>query len=80
MAEPRAAAEHITRVLREEVAPALDMDGQEIEVIEVKDGVVQVRVKGACGGCPSSIMSWIMLLEEELRKRVPQVEYLELVP
>ena len=40
----------------------------------------QVRLHGACGNCPSSIYATIMGIEEELRRRVPEVEYLEAVP
>ncbi len=68
----------VARVLSEEVGPALGMEG--MEVLDVADGVVRVRLNGACAACPSSIMAAIMGIEEELRKRVPEVEYLEAVP
>jgi Fe-S cluster biogenesis protein NfuA len=70
----------VAQVLSTEVGPALQMDGAGIEVLEVEDGVVRVRFHGTCGGCPSTIMALIMGIEQELRKHVPEVEYLEAVP
>jgi Fe-S cluster biogenesis protein NfuA len=70
----------VAQVLTEEVAPALDLDGAGLEVIDVTDGIVQLRLSGACAGCPSTVVTLIMGIEEELRRRVPEVEYLEAVP
>ncbi len=70
----------VARVVAEEVAPLLAMDGGSVEVVSVRDGVVQVRLHGTCGGCPSTVHAVIMGVEDELRRRVPGVEYLEAVP
>jgi Fe-S cluster biogenesis protein NfuA len=70
----------VAQVLAEEVWPALQMDGGDVEVVEVCDGVVRVRLLGTCSGCPSTVMAVVMGLEQELRKRLPEVEYLEAVP
>ena len=56
------------------------MDGASIEVLSVQDGVVQVRLLGACAACSGSAYAVLMGIEEELRRRVPEVEYLEAVP
>lgn len=72
--------ERVARAVAEEVLPALQMDGTEVEVVGVADGVVQVRLTGTCTGCPSSIRAVLTGVEEELRRRVPGVEYLEAVP
>jgi Fe-S cluster biogenesis protein NfuA len=69
--------ERVARVLAEEVAPALQMDGGNIELVDVAGGVAQVRLLGVCNGCPSTIMALMMGIEEELRRRVPEVEYIE---
>jgi Fe-S cluster biogenesis protein NfuA len=69
----------IIQVLTEEVGPALELDGSGIEVLDVSDGIVQVRLCNVCNGCPSTIMTVIMGIEEELRRHVPEVEYLEAV-
>jgi Fe-S cluster biogenesis protein NfuA len=80
MSETNDLKARVVRALAEEVGPALEMDGTAIEVLDVTDGVVRVRLGGVCGGCPSSIHAAIMGIEEELRRRVPEVEYLEALP
>ncbi len=72
--------ERVSRVLADEIGPALGMDGASIEVLEVTDGVAKVRLNGVCSGCPSSIMAAINGIEQELRRLVPEVEYLEALP
>lgn len=70
----------VARVVAEELLPALQMDGAGVEVVAVSDGVVQVRLTGTCGGCPSTVRAVIQGIEEELCRRVPGVAYLEAVP
>lgn len=70
----------VEAALRDDIAPALRLDGGEIEVLDVSDGVAQVRLSGVCAGCPATVMTVITSLEDELRKRVPEVEVIEAVP
>lgn len=77
---PESLKERVTRVLAVDVAPALGMDGTHLEVLDVQDGVARIRLGGACGCCPSSLMTVIHGIEQELRGRVPEVEYVEMVP
>jgi Fe-S cluster biogenesis protein NfuA len=70
----------VSKVLAEELIPMLQMDGGDIELLDITDGVVRIRMHGACSGCPSTIMAVVMGIEQELRRRVPEVEYLEVVP
>src|SRR5947209_666657 len=77
---PHELKDRVAQIIAEEVGPALDLDGTAIEVVGVEGGVVQVRLGGACAGCPSSIMTLVMGLEQELRKRIPEAEYIEAVP
>lgn len=70
----------VSRVLAEEVAPALELDGTALEVLSVSGGVVELRLGPACSGCPATILPLIHGLEQELRRRVPGVRYLEAVP
>ena len=72
--------ERVIDTLNREVGPALEIDGGSIEVLDVEGGIVQVRLNGMCGCCPSSVHAVIMGIEEELRRRIPEVEYLEAVP
>jgi Fe-S cluster biogenesis protein NfuA len=67
----------VIQVLAEEIGPALQMDGSGIEVLDVADGVVRVRLRQICNGCPSTIMTVIMGIEQELRRHIPEVAYLE---
>ena len=57
------------------IRPQLQMDGGDVELVEVgADGVVKVRVTGACGGCPMSQMTLKMGIERILKKEVPEVK------
>lgn len=57
----------------DEVRPALRMDGGDVELVEVDDGVVSVRLLGACGGCPMAMMTLVGFVEERLKQRVPEI-------
>ncbi len=58
----------------EKIRPALMADGGNVELVEVEDGVVKVRLTGACGGCPMSQMTLKMGIEKHLKKEVPEVK------
>jgi len=51
----------------------LQADGGDIELLGVNDGVVKVRMKGACAGCPMSIMTLKMGVEQHLKKKIPEI-------
>jgi Fe-S cluster biogenesis protein NfuA len=70
----------VARALQEHVGPALAMDGTQLEVLDVTDGVARIRLGGVCGSCPTSIMAAITGIEEELRKHVPEIDYVEATP
>ncbi len=53
--------------------PALQSDGGDVEVVGVEEGVVTLRMVGACSGCPMSIMTLKMGIERELRRVVPEI-------
>jgi len=72
--------QRVADALTREVGPALEMDGTQLEVLDVSDGIARIRLGGVCGNCPSSIMAAVMGIEHELRKHVPEVEYIEAVP
>jgi Fe-S cluster biogenesis protein NfuA len=62
------------------VRPALQADGGDVELVEIgADGVVKVRLKGACGGCPMSQLTLKMGIERILKKEVPEVTSVESV-
>lgn len=56
------------------IRPALQADGGNVELVDVVDGVVSVRLKGACGGCPMSQMTLKMGIERLLKKEIPEIK------
>lgn len=71
--------EKIQSVLNE-VRPALQRDGGDCELVEVTDeGIVRVRLTGACAGCPMSTMTLKMGIEATLKERIPDVRSVESV-
>ena len=57
------------------IRPSLNADGGDVELIEVTpDGVVKVKLTGACGGCPMSQMTLKMGIEKMLKQEVPEVK------
>jgi Fe-S cluster biogenesis protein NfuA len=56
------------------IRPALQADGGDVELIDVKEGVVSVRLVGACGGCPMAIMTLRNGIERVLKQDVPEVK------
>lgn len=57
------------------VRPALQADGGDVELVDVSaDGVVSVKLKGACGSCPMSTMTLKMGIEKTLMAKVPGVK------
>ena len=61
------------------IRPALQQDGGDIELVGIEDGVVKVRLKGACAGCPMSQMTMVNFVEASLKKEVPEVKRVEAV-
>jgi Fe-S cluster biogenesis protein NfuA len=59
----------------DEIRPALQADGGNIELIDVgKDGVVKVRLMGACGSCPMSQLTLKRGVEARLKAKIPEVK------
>ncbi len=56
------------------IRPMLQRDGGDIELVDVTDGVVKVKLTGACGSCPMSMMTLKMGVENALKKEIPEVK------
>ncbi len=56
------------------IRPALQADGGDVELVDVSDGVVSLRLTGACKGCPMATMTLRNGIERILREQVPEVE------
>ena len=64
----------------EKVRPSLQADGGDVQLVEVdENGVVKVKLMGACGGCPMSQMTLKMGIEKILKQNVPEVSSVESV-
>lgn len=61
------------------IRPALQADGGNVELVDVEDNVVKVKLTGACGGCPMSQMTLKMGIERILKQEIPTVERVESV-
>ena len=60
-----------------EIRPMLQADGGDIELVDVEGGVVKVRLRGDCAGCPGAQMTLKMAVERRLKEQVPGVERVE---
>lgn len=56
------------------IRPSLQMDGGDVELIDVIDGIVKVRLTGACGGCPMAEMTLKAGVERVIMDKVPEVK------
>ena len=66
--------EQVQEVL-EQIRPALQADGGDVELVDVTDdGIVSVRLTGACGSCPMSTMTLKMGIERTLKEKIPTVQ------
>ncbi|NIU38801.1 NifU family protein [Candidatus Bathyarchaeota archaeon] len=63
----------------QELRPNLQADGGDIELLGVEKGVVKVKLKGACAGCPMSSMTIQWGVERFLKKKIPEVVKVEAV-
>ncbi len=68
--------EKVQEVL-DKIRPSLQADGGDVELVEVADGVVKVRLQGACAGCPMSQMTLKNGIEKILKKEIPEVKAVE---
>jgi Fe-S cluster biogenesis protein NfuA len=55
------------------IRPALQADGGDVELIDVSNGVVKLKLKGACGGCPMAAMTLQNVIERALKAEIPEV-------
>ena len=64
----------------DKVRPSLQADGGDVELVDVNDeGVVKVKLQGACAGCPMSMMTLKMGIEKVLKQNVPEIVRVESV-
>lgn len=59
------------------IKPNLQADGGNIELVDVEDGVVKVKLLGACAGCPMSQMTMTNYVEKLIKEKVPEIKRVE---
>ncbi len=57
-----------------EIRPYLKADGGNVDLVDVDEGVVKVKLAGACGGCPMSAMTLQNVIQQVIKKKLPQVK------
>ncbi len=71
--------ERVEEALKD-IRPMLQADGGDVELVDVlEDGTVQVRLTGACGGCPMSQLTLSQGIERRLKEIIPELSKVEAV-
>ena len=65
--------ERVQKVI-DKIRPTLQADGGDVELIDVVDGIVTVKLQGACAGCPGAQMTMSMGVEAVLKEEIPEVK------
>ena len=63
----------------DQIRPMLQRDGGDVELVDVEDGIVKVRLQGACKGCPMSQMTLKNGIEKFVKQQIPEVISVESV-
>jgi len=64
----------------DKIRPMLQRDGGDVELVDVQEGVVTVRLRGACAGCPMSQMTPKNGIEKYLKREIPEILAVQAVP
>lgn len=65
--------ERVQQVI-EKIRPLLQRDGGDIQLVDVVDNVVKVKLQGACGSCPMSQMTLKMGVEKQIKQEIPEIK------
>jgi Fe-S cluster biogenesis protein NfuA len=63
----------------QKIRPMLQADGGDVELVDIEDGIVKLRLQGACAGCPGAQMTLKMGVERQLKTDIPEVKAVEAV-
>jgi Fe-S cluster biogenesis protein NfuA len=74
--EPSATVQERVEAVLERIRPYVRKDGGDVELanINLEDGILFLRLRGACSSCPSSIYTLQMGIESEIRQEVPEIK------
>ena len=70
--------EKVQKVI-DKIRPSLQADGGDVELIDVVDGIVSVKLQGACAGCPMSQMTLKNGIERLVKQEIPEIKAVEKV-
>jgi len=65
--------EKVVAVLAQ-IRPALQADGGDVELVDVNDGIIKLKLKGACAGCPMATMTLRHGIERILKEQIPELK------
>ena len=65
--------EQVEQILNE-IRPQLQADGGDVQLVDVTDGTVKVKLTGSCAGCPMSTMTLKMGIERLLKEKIAEVK------
>jgi len=65
--------EKVVAVLAQ-IRPALQADGGDVELVDVNDGIIKLKLKGACAGCPMATMTLQHGIERILKEQIPELK------
>jgi len=68
----------VSQVIDHDIRPYIESDGGYIDLKKIKDGVVFVKLAGACAGCPGAIMTLKGGVEKVLRYKIPEIKSVQL--
>ena len=63
----------------QKIRPMLQADGGDVELVDIEDGIVKLRLQGACAGCPGAQMTLKIGVERQLKQDIPEVKAVEAV-
>jgi len=69
--------EEKVKKLLDSIRPGIQMDGGDVEFVEIKDNIVYVRLVGACGGCPMAQLTLKEGIERYIRNQMPEIKAVE---
>ncbi len=67
-------SQRIEQIINDEIRPAVAMDGGDITFDRFESGTVYLHLKGACSGCPSSVVTLKMGIENRLKEEIPEIK------
>jgi Fe-S cluster biogenesis protein NfuA len=71
--------EEKVKKLLNDIRPGIQMDGGDVEFVNIKNNIVYVRLVGACGGCPMAQLTLKEGIERYIRNQLPEIEAVEAI-